>query len=194
MRANSAEELAELQEAEAHRDRLIGVEHGAIYALAQQLPEVNQLLERSFEDISSTFMQIASAVGRYQQNVEALEMADETRARLEELKAQISSDISKVVMGMQFQDRVSQNLVITINVLNDLLEEWPEGESTDARDLAFAKSVLEKMKLGEFRQRYLDYLLSHQLIDSALSIGFDMGDSSSASSASEDDDDDIDLF
>ncbi len=190
--ANATTQLSELQEQDIHIQRLIGVEHGAIHALAQQLPEVNTLLETSFEDISGTFMQIASQISSYREQVEAEELSDEARSALDKIAQGINANITKIIMGLQFQDRVSQNLVITINVLNDLLEEWPEDESSDARDLAFAQSVLEKMKLGEFRQRYLDYLLEHNLIDDPASIGFQSLENS-VSSAS-DSEDDIDLF
>ena len=188
---SSAAPQPEAQDETDHTKRLIGVEHGAIHALAEQLPEVNALLESSFEDISGTFMQIASQINAYKDKVGALELPDDARAELDALSGEMSSNITKIVMGMQFQDRVSQNLVIVINVLNDLLQEWPDGEGSDAGDLAFARSVLEKMKLGEIRQRYLDYLLSHGLIEDAASIGFEPVE---AQTSSDDDDDDIDLF
>lgn len=190
----SASALPERDDAAAlsHTQRLIGVEHGAIYALAKQLPEVNALLEDSFEQLSATFMQIAAQINAYRDKVAAQKLPPDACAELNALGGDITAGITKVVMGLQFQDRVSQNLVITINVLGDLLDEWPQGESSDARDLAFARSVLEKMKLGEFRQRYLDYLLQHGLIDSAESLG--LSEAPHAQRSGTEDDGDIDLF
>lgn len=184
--------VSALAEQEQHTQTLIGVEHGAIHALAQQLPEVNALLETSFEEISATFLTIATQVNAYRDIVNECEIPSDTKEQLAAISSDISNNITKIVMGLQFQDRVSQNLVITINVLNDLLNEWPQGESNDSRDVAFARSVLEKMKLGEVRQRYIDYLMEHGIIDDPSAIGFD---SISAKEKTDGDgDDDIDLF
>lgn len=177
--------------------------------LADQLPRVNDLLETSMNDISSRFSKIASHSAKLRQNLNNIikEIDNNnlgntlhnliTEAENNELQ-QINNEIGKIVTGMQFQDRVSQNILITINIMKtiaDYLDKEFENSvpniSKDERkkliNKDFAKELLEKFRLGELQHAFVDHLVSHGYIETAEEIGFT--DIESAKK-----DDDIELF
>ncbi|MDB2415498.1 hypothetical protein N9W34_06975, partial [Rickettsiales bacterium] len=110
------------------------------------------------------------------------------------------SELSTIVMGLQFQDRVSQNIVITINIMkaivgyldNELEASMPNITKEERRKLLdkdFAKILLSEFRLGELQESFVNHLLSHGYIQKAEDIGFSQDMSKNSS-----DNDEIDLF
>jgi hypothetical protein len=112
----------------------------------------------------------------------------------------IQNSAGHVIMGLQFQDRLSQNFVILKNIselLNNHIKDainlqQEKNQPSDASiNLDLAKKILENLKLGEVKDVFIDYLLKTGMIKDASEIGFN--------AASEDDkkqlnNDDIELF
>lgn len=108
--------------------------------------------------------------------------------------AEFSSDkmicaITSAIVGMQFQDRVSQNLVIATNVSKEIIiylreaidatissfesREHVLGKSgTIAIDETFAKKLIEYLTLGELQQKFIDHLITHGYITNPSQLGF----------------------
>ena len=92
-----------------HEHRLIGVEHGALSALAGHLPEVNALLESSFNEISTDFMKLNSLLSQQHQALDPLmALLPEQMEDYQETRERMQTIITKLVSALQFQDRVSQ--------------------------------------------------------------------------------------
>lgn len=204
--------------------------------LRAQLPEVQELLETNFADISENFLTLASNIDTFQaltlpkedspsaidtlDEIESLlnspdqarekilflkeqeqkKLADATRAT--DIAKEIKSAISGIIVGMQFQDRASQNLVITINVVSEIVTYLQtEIDQTIANldkahepvtlDKEFARRLMSLLKLGELQQKFIQHLLSHQYIETAEEIGMQPG---SSTADHNEDDDGIDLF
>jgi len=112
-----------------------------------------------------------------------------------------SNKISNIVVGMQFQDRVSQNIVITVNILKTIVE-YLDKEIGDALpnisreerrkllDRDFALQILDKLRLGELQLSFVNHLIDHGYIKDAAEVGFSI----EAHQKNDDSDDDIDLF
>ncbi|PIR39891.1 MAG: hypothetical protein COV35_00285 [Alphaproteobacteria bacterium CG11_big_fil_rev_8_21_14_0_20_39_49] len=111
-----------------------------------------------------------------------------------------SNEISKIVVGMQFQDRVSQNILITINIMKTIVEylekeiskSLPNLQKDERRkllDKEFAKEILTQFRLGELQVSFVNHLIEHGYIKDAEEIGFHLEDHKK-----NDDEDDIELF
>ena len=111
-----------------------------------------------------------------------------------------SSEIGKIIVGMQFQDRVSQNIMIAINIMQAVvsyldkeiehsLPNVSKEERKKMLNIDFAKEVLQTFRLGELQLSFVNHLLEHGYIKDASDIGFDISAHDKA-----DDDDDVDLF
>ncbi len=107
--------------------------------------------------------------------------------------AEVSSEkmvgaISGAIVGMQFQDRVSQNLVITENVLREtvlylkssidntlsMFLSNPVIKNTKydyGLDKDFAKKMLELLNLGELQGQFVDHLIEHGYIENIEQLG-----------------------
>lgn len=118
---------------------------------------------------------------------------------IERLSDEISGSLSKVIIAMQFQDWVSQNLVITLNVLGANIR-YLKGE-IDATipaldhvhqrveiDKEFTKLLILEFSLGELKNKFVDYLMTHEYITDPSEVGFEVADSTGTQ------DDDIELF
>lgn len=162
----------------------IHVKASALQSLADQLPEVNQLLESSFEQISGDFIALTDKISR----MKALSLPESahTDSLNKELQA-MESSIRQIVVGLQFQDRVSQNLVIVTNVINEILRHQ-ESEPPDE----LISAILEQMKLGEFRQKFVNLCLQRQLISEEMAES--LCNTSAAQPANSAEEDDIELF
>lgn len=110
-------------------------------------------------------------------------------------------ETSQIVVGMQFQDRVSQNILITINIMKTIVEyiereisaslpEISREERKQLLDKDFAKEILSQFRLGDLQVSFVNHLINHGYIENAEEIGFSM----EAHVKKESDDDDIDLF
>lgn len=111
-----------------------------------------------------------------------------------------SKEISQIVMNMQFQDRVSQNILITVNIMKSIVNYLDEGitqslpniSKEDRRKLLnieFAQELLKQFRLGDLQKSFVDHLIAHEYIKKAEDIGF-----SDDQREQRDEDDNIDLF
>ncbi len=111
-----------------------------------------------------------------------------------------ASTIGQIVVGMQFQDRVSQNIMITINILKtissflekELSKAIPEVSKDERKKLLnreFAMELLEKFRLGELQNAFANHLVNHGYINDTNEIGFKATDH-----VKQADSDDVELF
>ena len=174
----------------------------ALDVLCQQLPLVNELMETSFSSLSSQFIGLSTDMQELRtlakESSEDGGLAAEVQARAEK----ISGAMSTIIMDMQFQDRVSQNLVITMNVLGaisrylqtelDMTQEALDHADVRARlDKAFATELVGLLNLGELKQRFIEHLIAEGFISDGAELGYSPADSVSKRA---DDEDDIELF
>lgn len=93
------------------------------------------------------------------------------------------SEMSKIVVGMQFQDRVSQNIMITINIMRtisdyldkEIANSLPSVSKEERKKMLnkeFAKDLLQKFRLGELQSAFVEHLVKHGYITDASEIGF----------------------
>lgn len=123
----------------------------------------------------------------------------------------ISGTINSMVMGMQFQDRTTQNIENCVNVLANVQENWtklnhscakmiqvPVGRTGIEPDLI--KEINQQFKLGTFRNAFLAHLSSAGIIENVETYGGSpvaVSDSSverKEHGATTNDDDNIELF
>jgi len=152
--------------------------HTAAHILSQHLDEVNQLLDTSFSNISSQFITISSLVSK----LAKLPDGDERTA----LTAEISALISKTIMDMQFQDRVSQNLVITMNILKSAAATL-NVQHAEALDGTLSDEMVRLLNLGDIKQKFFAYAVERGWVESS---AVPKAEAETASA----DDDDIELF
>lgn len=111
-----------------------------------------------------------------------------------------SSEIGEVVVGLQFQDRVSQNILITVNIMRSIvsylekeiktsLPSITREERRGLLDKEFAKEILQQFRLGELQTSFVSHLVNHGYIEKPEDLGFSFKEHSK-----QEDDDDIDLF
>lgn len=168
--------------------------------LAEEVAKLKKLAEKAGDKAVQKEIKRFSSAMEAQEN--ALQKAQEV--------ALISSDkmvgaISAAIVGMQFQDRVSQNLVIAKNVIGEIaiyadasiertlqmLEEYGE-EISGAKgvlDKEFARSLIAGLNLGELQNMFIDHLIKHGYIESGEQLGFKPTEQTKAG-----DEDDIELF
>src|SRR5690606_21395472 len=83
--------------------------------------------------------------------------------------------IGQIVVDMQFQDRVSQNIIITINIINAIVEYLDQElahslpnvtkeERKKLLDIGFARNILEQFRLGQLQQSFVNHLVNHGYI------------------------------
>lgn len=124
--------------------------------------------------------------------------------------AQVSVDqmvtaISTAIVGMQFQDRVSQNIVIAEKVLKEIVyylqasvnetlsnltahsqrEDGKNGKSP--LDVDFARQLMAHLNLGELQGQFVDHLVEHHYIKDASELGV-------KDTVSQQQNDDVELF
>lgn len=157
---------------------------GVLYALLMQLPNINNLLENSFNDLSSTFVEMSEDIGLIQKYIHEVNLQQpdsEDAANAQAISQRVGANISKVIVGMQFQDRVSQNLVIAMNVLHEVIAELDRPhhnkviKDTDVEvrplDRDVVNMFVDILKLGEVKQLFLDFLSSRGHADVVAEIG-----------------------
>jgi transcriptional regulator with PAS, ATPase and Fis domain len=112
-----------------------------------------------------------------------------------------AAELNEIVVGMQFQDRVSQNIIITINIMKAVTEyldkeieiALPAITRDDRKKLLnkeFAMELLQKFRLGELQHSFVEHLVSHGYIGDSSELGFSAGDLVTAKK----DDDEVELF
>ncbi len=171
----------------------------ALEVLCTQLPKVNALLETNMMDLSTSFTVLASqaqdqarnvaavvAAAKQMQNDAGKAAAEQELARAQSV-AEISAEkmiaaVSQAIIGMQFQDRVSQNLVIAQHVslgivgyLQTVLDETRACLKTDGEavlDMAFAQRMAKYLTLGELQRQFIDHLVEHGYISDGSQLGF----------------------
>lgn len=121
-----------------------------LHTLAVHLPEVNTLLDSSFSTISEQFVEVASLLGEYHDLTE--------KDARDTMYARISSLVSKTIIDMQFQDRVSQNLVIAVNITKQISEfletQLKHGTPLDTE---MTQKLVYLLNLGEIKQKFIQY-------------------------------------
>lgn len=137
-----------------------------IEALGIQLARVNTLLETSFNDLSTQFVHMAEDVAKLRH------AEGENREALLET---VERTLAKSIMSMQFQDRVSQNLVITMDVLRALASEL-ESELASANrpariDADAARELYHFLRLGEVRAEFLEAMTRRGFISGPQDLG-----------------------
>jgi hypothetical protein len=173
--------------------------------LSEQLPKINSLLETSMNSISSRFSAVSTNLKTISNSIETLESStqNEDKQALEQAKEALkktNQDINQIIMDMQFQDRVSQNIVITINVMKAVVDHIEESIETTMPDITrqerrklldveFAKQILDQFRLGELQNSFVQHLLDHDYIKSPDEVGYEF-----KAEKSVDDDNDVDLF
>jgi hypothetical protein len=157
------------------------------------IPRVNKLVEDNIGVITSNFEKIATtskALARY---------FELTNTDVSPFIKEIEKSIGNAIMGIQFQDRLSQNLVILQNIsqvsnqhikgaLN--IQQNKNGADGSGLNLDLSKKILENLKLGEVREVFVNYLVQNGLIKDAAELGYTAADDENKKQHS----DDIELF
>lgn len=152
----------------------------SLEVLCAQIPEVSKLLETSMCSISERFVAMAADFERYAESVKQ----GQKGADIEAFEHAITGAISTIIVDMQFQDRVSQNLVIVTNVLNAIIGYLQEEINDTALSLnahneraeldkEFAQKLLKFLTLGELQHKFVDHLLTHHYINDYAELGYD---------------------
>jgi archaellum component FlaC len=119
--------------------------------------------------------------------------------KVREISGDISGKVGVAIVGMQFQDRVSQNLVIMKNVvseaykylektLDDHGSESANDGSEKSFDKDFAMAIMSFFTLGELRDMFLDKLKTRGYIHGPADLGLELKDDKPATA------DEIELF
>lgn len=158
-------------------------------AMVTQLTQVNELMDSSCTSLSAEFISIANNVQQAQGAIS--DAKPESLAHAQELLSQVARSVSQVILHMQFQDRVSQNLVIAMNLMRLVSEHtnaMANGSASKANPTALVP-YMDLMKLGEIKQKFVAELIARGLITDGAEVGY-TSQAEGAGSA----DDDIELF
>lgn len=152
------------------------ISSAAVLAIIEEVaPKLNTLVEENISIVTENFSKIATtskALARFFElsGTDVKPMIDE-----------MSHCISNALIGIQFQDRLSQNLVILKNISEQLnkgikdainLQQVNNDSWSRALNLDLIKKIFEDLKLGEVRQVYINFLLQNGLIKSPSELGF----------------------
>ena len=116
---------------------------------------------------------------------------------------EIESVIGKVIVSMQFQDRVSQNIDITNKVMNFIIEYIKDTENKTVEhlngrgdnvgiDKEFVSKIVSFLTLGDLRSNFTQYLMSQGYIDECSEVGYTHPDD--IDQVAEEKDEGFDLF
>jgi hypothetical protein len=131
----------------------------ALLGLANEVQTSCDLLETSVRDLSEHFMQLAS-----------IAQTQESRVNSSGDKARLFSDnIAEIVTKMQFQDRTNQRLSLIISTLKVIAESSNDLEGktfdltgnkpSDSEDTEWINPIIEKLHLGEMKERFIRHVL-----------------------------------
>lgn len=161
----------------------------ALHTISTHLPEVNALLETSFASISDQFMQVASLLAEYGALAEKENATEADKANRAHVFSNMTSLVTKTIVDMQFQDRVSQNLVITINIAQQIAEQLQERLAHGTQlDTKMTQQLVYLLNLGEIKEKFITYAQSTGAMEDPAEYG--IRDAHVAAK----DDDDIELF
>lgn len=163
----------------------------ALDVVSHQLPDMRVLLEDNVEAISTHFSSFASEINSQKGKIEEIKsfiaddagnsvMSDGVSLRLDDLEKSVqtlNSELMECIVRMQFQDRISQNLVIAANVIaeiQDYLEDSVKDTTHAFEDVTrsknltldkeFAKKMLKHLTLGELQHKFVSDLIQHGYI------------------------------
>lgn len=168
-----------------------------IKGYAVEIPDhLEKLASKTEDETTAKYLKEAADKIRSQENKLHKELGKATSAIQENF-----NEISQIVVGMQFQDRVSQNILITVNVMQEIisfldaqiLTAMPDITKEDRKKMLnkdFAKDLIKTFRLGELQLSFVRHLIEHGYIEDAAEVGFDL----SAHEVGDKKDDDIDLF
>jgi len=169
----------------------------ALDVVGHQLPDVRVLLEENVEAISTHFSIFASEISSQRSQIfEIKSFIDDNvndgnisgvNSRLDNLEESVqklNSELMECIVRMQFQDRISQNLVIATNVIAEI-KDYLENSVNDttrafegvtrSRDLTldkgFAKKMLKHLTLGELQHKFVSDLIAHGYIQNETELG-----------------------
>ena len=141
----------------------------AVYKIISEItPKLNSLVEVNIAQISESFANIASLFKKVSGEINP------------EVAQEIDKNIGSAIMGMQFQDRLSQNLVIIKNITDVLMDNISETSKLsqssanavgESFNLDLAKKIIENLKLGELRDIFVARLISEGHIKSIEDLG-----------------------
>lgn len=174
----------------------------ALDVLSEQVPDLNVLLTENMERLSESFTVIASASNRLEAPLATIaESNGDIPSALEDiahLQKELTTAISNAIVGMQFQDRVSQNLVIMEKVIRAIDEhqrttvdqtlEMVGGKRKAYLNYDFARKITELFTLGELKQKFLTLLVNDGYISHQSDLGIEVTETEKTQ------EDDVELF
>ena len=169
----------------------IAVASAVLTVIEDVVPKLNNLVEQNILTISDSFSKIAAT-----SKTMAKHLAQTPEAK--PLMDEIEKNVAMAIMGMQFQDRLSQNLVIIKNISETLnstfksainLQQSKNTSGNDAINIDLGKKILENLKLGEVREIYIDFLSKSGLIKDPSILGY-----KAATEEANKQEDDVELF
>lgn len=157
----------------------------ALEVLCSQIPKMNRVLEENMVALGNSFGVVASKSQEQQANLKNMIMEGRGKGRfpaMEKLSVEINSAISSAIVSMQFQDRVSQNLIIATNVSSEIMTYLKESVEITASvlqnsentplDEDFAKRLIKHLTLGELQHKFIQHLIEHSYIKDASQLGY----------------------
>jgi hypothetical protein len=206
--ANNAESRIDVQsQIEQAFETLLMMAHSicsVFSVMSAQIPKLNTMLEENMLMIGESFSQIAEKSRTQQAKLDSANSSDPILIEVKNISSEISSNVNKAIIGMQFQDRVSQNLVILNNLSNGMkdyisylvetignLSKAKQQNSADPTifDIEFAKKIVKVFTLGELRDMFISELVRQGYIQSEKDLGIILVEHAPAGG-----DDDIELF
>lgn len=181
--------LQSQEEQHALSDSQLRTIEAALHTLSRHLPEVNTLLDTSFSSISEQFVQVAELMAEYGALAEKDTATDAEKEHRAKLFSTMTKLVSKTIVDMQFQDRVSQNLVITINVAKQIADLMQERLHMGTQlDTKMTQQLFYLLNLGEIKEKFIAYARSAGAMEDPAEYGI------RDAHVEKKDDDDIELF
>lgn len=166
----------------------------ALEVLSEQNPIVNNLLETEMSKLSDEFFNLTKSLEEQKailnkvQDGKSKNVSDDL-SKINHLYSDVERSLQNITVSMQFQDRVSQNLVININVMTEVINYLEvnidktldnyehEFEKTHKRrrvniDKLLTKKIIEKLWLGDLKNKYVNHLIDHKYIKDASEIDY----------------------
>lgn len=155
---------------------------------------VDDLLLENMAVVSSEFSKISTNIERLKSLVgNGVGLVGESGGEVAGVFSELSASMGKSIVALQFQDRVSQNLVILKDMSEAIsvhLRESFSGFSAKDFDRGFNEKVMDIIKLGEIKDFYVRSLIDLGIIISEEDIGYKFGYANQRT----EEDDNIDLF
>ncbi|HCR86507.1 MAG TPA: hypothetical protein DIV86_07515 [Alphaproteobacteria bacterium] len=141
-----------------------------LHVLDYILPNVNELLEDNILLIGQSFSKIAETSVAMQKN-----LAEKKYDEIQDQIFEISKNVSSAIVGLQFQDRVSQNLAICLMISSminkHIVKVISEQKGDVTADIDISKEIYDKIFLGEIRNEFVKFLVDYNFIKHPSDIG-----------------------